>query len=102
MELFSAFICANNIGSFVNGLFGVKTFNAFLSLSPFDNDVDGTTSMQILVLGLFTPWDIFGLESIIRTFIRTIPPSFKMPPYWPYILTVLCIYQIYYSKPIVL
>ena len=55
MELFSAFICANNIGSFVNGLFGVKTFNAFLSLSPFDNDVDGTTSMQILVLGLFTP-----------------------------------------------
>ena len=66
MELFSAFICANNIGSFVNGLFGVKTFNAFLSLSPFDNDVDGTTSMQILVLGLFTPWDIFGLESIIK------------------------------------
>ena len=26
-ELFQAFVCANNIGSLVNGLFGVKTFN---------------------------------------------------------------------------
>ena len=27
-ELFQAFICANNIGSLVNNLFGVKIFNS--------------------------------------------------------------------------
>ena len=36
-ELFKAFICGNNIGSLVNSLFGVKTFNpvpSFTSSSP--------------------------------------------------------------------
>ena len=28
-ELFTAFVCANNIGRLVNNLFGVKIFNPF-------------------------------------------------------------------------
>ena len=31
--MFSAFTCANNIGSLVNSLFGVKTFNYFPSFT---------------------------------------------------------------------
>ena len=37
-ELFPAYICANNIASLVNNLFGVKIFNPFISFtssSPF-------------------------------------------------------------------
>ena len=40
--LFPALICANNIRSLVNSLFGVNIFNPFASFSPFDNDADGT------------------------------------------------------------
>ena len=32
-ELFPAFICANNIESLVNSLFGVKVFDPFLSFT---------------------------------------------------------------------
>ena len=32
-ELFPAFICANNIGSLINNLFGVKILNSFPSLT---------------------------------------------------------------------
>ena len=32
-ELFPALICANNIGSLVNNLFGVKIFNPFPSFT---------------------------------------------------------------------
>ena len=38
-ELFLAIICANNIGSLVNNLFGVKIFNPFPSFSIFQKFV---------------------------------------------------------------
>ena len=42
-ELFSAFIFANNIESFLNSLFGFKIYNYFPScLSHFDDNVNGT------------------------------------------------------------
>ena len=53
-ELFLAFICANNIGSLVNNLFGVSIFNPFPSSSSpssggmSDKSTDSSLSLSLV------------------------------------------------------
>ena len=81
-ELFPVFICANNIGSLVNNLFGVKNFNPFPSFTSSSSHSSGYMSDSSLSLLLVVSVDISFLNERSWLYVST-----RSKLIWSYLLS---------------
>ena len=86
-EMFLAFICANNIRSLVNYLFGVKSFNSFPSFtssSPSSGGISDKSTDSSLSLFLVVSADSSFLNQSSELYVSTnkLMGSYLLPNFY--------------------